>query len=279
MTTLTYAQFQPVSGPLWKFLHAVMVESDSYGLEDPSGRCYLFFDGENPTRPRHATITKDDRLFDYTRRKFFPTLEAWWADVAAQSPTGATALPFSAIRYGRVDGSLDSAQIREALGWGDHDPFADADAGAGADADADAAGAGAGAPPAPTAAALAAFQTAVVDAVFSALESAAPAAPAPAPAAPTPAVESEDCDEEMAGLALKINSCHIASAKFRRTSSLLDEHHEDEMKAAIVAVSRWLDTQDRFFGYAPNIDKELRREMDNVGLGDYFFIAQALLSF
>ncbi len=81
----------------------------------------------------------------------------------------------------------------------------------------------------------------------------------------------------MASLALKINTCHIASAKCYRASRLLDEHHEDEMTAAIIAVSRWLDTQDRFFGYAPNIDRALEQAMVNVGLGAYVFIAKALL--
>ena len=108
-------------------------------------------------------------------------------------------------------------------------------------------------------------------------EGAGAAAPAPAPVPKKAVVEEKDDDEDLVCLATNINACHIAADKGRRLHMTQKEVHEAEVAAAIVAVGKWLDERG-IFAWAPNVERALQKELPEAGLGDYLYIAKALLS-
>ncbi len=326
MTTLTKEQFNHLNNVVEDVITSLS-EADIaalYSAHQVKTTFNFFFEGEDPKRPRHATVTKDGMVYDYIRdrRKAFPTLEAWHTDVLKDYPH----MPLSALRFGQEGVFMLSAgTIESVLGW-THRPLTGeppapvvapvpavpvaavpapvaapaaapkpAAAGAGADDD------------------FAAFEAALRKQVFAKFSTATspeeilaaaeqadctlaakvaswpPVKPAPkkaaAPApAPAPVVEDDDDDDEdMACLAEHINVCHIAADKGRRAQERQQKAHEaqkkaqeEEVAAAIVAVSEWLD-QREIYAWAPNVEQALKKELPRAGLGDYLYIAKALL--
>lgn len=96
----------------------------------------FFFAGEDPKRPRHATVTDDDKIYDYCEKKAFDTLEAWHADVALMYPH----IQLADLRFGQPYVIvLTAVEIEALMGW-EHTPLT---------APVAAPGAGAGATPEP----------------------------------------------------------------------------------------------------------------------------------
>jgi hypothetical protein len=88
----------------------------------------FFFEGESPRRHRRATVTNAGKLYDFSRRTCFATLEAWHASVLEDYPH----MPLSALRFGRAGMLVQNADAIEAvLGW-EQKPLTGAGAGAGA---------------------------------------------------------------------------------------------------------------------------------------------------
>lgn len=348
MTTLTYDDLTYLNENAGRILSALPedVVFDIYSKAKVKSTFNFFFQGEDHLKPRHATVTKAGKIFDYCAKKHFDTLEAWHADVLRDYPL----IRLSGLCFGQVGVFMVPADIIEnMMGW-EHLPLtgkpvpapapvpvpapvpapAAAPVAGGAEdlaafeqavrkqayakfstatsveemlaaaeeagrrmsakeaevaaaTPAAAGGAGAGA------AAGDAFKAAVLEQTYAKLSSATTLesvlalaveagqklAKPPAPARAPGAVEEKD-DEDMASLAVSINACHIAADKCRRIQTTTKKAKEEATAAAIIAVGKWLD-QRGIFAWAPNVERALEKEMPEAGLGDYLYIAKALL--